>query len=306
MAELQDIKGIGNGVEAKLNESGISTVNELANASVEEIKEAGVRRAEILHERAEKQGVTIKSGTAVEAEQEETRYVSTGMERFDSMLDGGYEGGFIVGISGEHKAGKTQLVLQSLVGAVESTGDDAVYIETEPNRFHTDRVKTLCRDEDSYKDIYKIEAYSPDRSVDNLKLQKNSYDAVRENFDSVSMVAVDSFVANFRLSGRFQGREDLPDRNSVIGEHLQRLQALSNEMDCPVLLTLQIMGNPDMYSGNDIEVWGSRHMDHVLSYVIHMTRGKGEMREAHLRGHPAISDDFVDLKIPEDSPMESL
>lgn len=302
MPKLQDVRGIGNTIEAKLNDAGITSINQLANAELDDLTDENIPNAETILERARKMGAEVKDGARVEREQEDPTFVSTGMQLFDQILGGGLQGGFLVGISGEHKAGKTQLALQTLASAADFTDGNAVYIETEPNRFQISRVKSLCRKEDSYRRIHKVEAYDPDPEVDNLELQHNAYDAVRETFDNLSLVVVDSFVSNFRLSNRFEGRGDLKERSNIISRHLSALQALANDKDCPVVVTLQVYGNPNQYDST-VPVWGGALMHHTLSYLIHMAHNKGELREAQLRGHPAQPDDKVVLKIPPDAPI---
>lgn len=305
MGELQDINGVGNSVEKQLKDIGITTINELANTNLQYLKDNDIRNAKKIFDRAEKQGVQIKTGETVEEEQEQTRFITTGIDDLDTILGGGLQGGFLIGVSGEHKAGKTQLALQCLASAADHTDDPAVYVETEPNRFQIDRIKSLCKNKDSYKNIHKIEAYSPGGEVENLDLQRNSYDAISESFDNLSVVVVDSFVANFRLSGKFQSRADLPERNTIVADHLDGLQALSNEFDCPILMTLQTMGNPDMFSGGNLSVWGPVLMEHAITYLLNMKHGKGELREAQLKGHPAMPDDSVSLEMPENQPIRS-
>jgi RecA/RadA recombinase len=305
MGDLQEINGLGNTAESQLNEIGITTVNELANAPLEKLEEAGIRSAEKIHSRAQKMGISIDSGVEVEEEEENARYISTGLQDMDKMLGGGFRGGFLVGIAGESKVGKTQFALQALASAADYTDGHAVYIETEPGRFSVSRIKDLCRKDDSYKRIHRIQAYEEDDEVDNLKVQRNSYDAIKETFDNVSMVVLDSFVANFRLSGKFTGRADLPARNEEIADHLQGLQSLASEFDCPVLMTLQVMGNPDQYSGGDVNIWGSVLMDHTITYLLFLSHAKGELKEVEMLGNPSLPDDSVMLKIPENDSIET-
>lgn len=303
MSDLQSIKGVGNSLEKQLQELGIESVNDLANTPLDLLTDEDIRGAEKIHERAKRQGVQIKSGETVEQEQSNAQFVSTGIDDLDFILDGGLQGGFLIGVSGEHKAGKTQLALQCLASAADA-GENCVYIETEPNRFQVDRIKTLCEKEGSYKRIHKIEAYSADEETDNLELQKNSYKAIKDSFDEVSLVVVDSFVSNFRLSGRFEGRGDLKERSNIIGNHLNALQSLANTFDIPVLITLQVYGNPQQYSSS-VPVYGGALMHHTLSYILHMAHGKGELRKAQLKGHPSKPDNEVELQIPEDAPIKT-
>lgn len=305
MTDLQDIKGVGNSVEDALQDIGITSTNELANSSLEDLEEADIRNAEKILNRAQKMGIQIKSGMDVEEEQSDCRFISTGLDELDYILGGGLQGGFLIGVSGEHKAGKTQLALQSLASAADTTDGNAVYIETEPNRFQIDRVKTLCENKESYKRIHKIEAYSSSKDADNLKIQENSYDAVRDTFDDVSVVVVDSFVSNFRLSGRFQGRGDLKERSNIIANHLSSLQGLANDLNCPVLITLQVYGNPQQYSSGT-PIWGGSLLMHSITHLLHMEQAKGEIREAHLKGHPSKADADVSIVIPKDEPIKTV
>lgn len=306
MSELQDIDGIGNSTEEKLNKMGIETVNALANASLDELQENSVRKAEKILERARKTGVMVESGETVEKQQNAASYVSTGMQEFDAILGGGLQNGYIIGLSGEPKAGKTQTALQLLASAADFTDGHSVYIETEPNRFQVDRVKSLCRKNDSYKQIHRIQAHSSDKDVNNLELQRNSYDAVMETFDDVSLVVIDSFIANFRLSGQFEDRSDLPERNTIIADHLEAIQRMSNRLECPVILTLQVMGNPDQFSGSSHDIWGPVLMDHTITHFIHVSHAKGDLREAEVKGHPGLPEKSVTMKMPEDAPIESM
>lgn len=306
MTEVSEISGVGNSTAKQLNELDIETVNDLANADLELLESEGIRNAEKIHDRAQRQGILIDSGEEVEEQEENASYVSTGMQSFDEMLGGGFREGCMVGIAGESKVGKTQFALQSLASAADFTDGHAIYIETEPDRFSIGRVKSLCRKDDSYKRIHRVKAYDESDDVDNLQLQRNSYEAIKENFDDVSMVVLDSFVANFRLSGNYTGRSDLPERNAVIADHLQGLQSLAKTFDCPMLMTLQVMGNPDQYSGGDVNIWGSVLMDHTITYLLFLSHAKGELKEVEMLGNPSLPDDSVMMKIPEDAPIEAM
>lgn len=304
MGDLQEINGVGNSIEQQLNEIGIETVNDLANASLETLKEANIRGAERILEKGQNVGVQIKSGETVEEEQNDARFITTGIDDLDFILGGGLQGGFVIGVAGEHKAGKTQLALQCLAAAADETEGESVYIETEPNRFQVDRIKNLSKNPESYKNIHKIEAYSSDPDTDNLQLQRNSYKAVLESFEEVSVVVVDSFVSNFRLSGKFEGRGDLKERSNIIASHLKHLQQVSNHFDCPVLITLQIYGNPKQYD-NSVPIWGGALLQHSITHLLFMSRRNEDIREAQLKGHPARPDSTAELVMPEDEPIQS-
>lgn len=302
-SDLQEIDGIGNTTENKLLEAGINSINDLANSTLSELEAIGVRSPQKILDRARQRGVQIKGGERVAKEEANATLISTGMQELDGILGGGLQGGFLVGVSGESKAGKTQLALQCLSSAADFHGN-AIYIETEPNRFSIERVKQMTVHDDSYKNVYMIEGHADDDDpIDGVDMQYNAYESIRDTFDEVSIIVVDSFIANFRLSGKYQSRADLPERNSDIAKHLKTLQSMSKELDCPILMTLQVQGNPEKYGGN-YSIWGPVLMDHTITHLLHMKHAKGELKEALLKGHPSLPDDSVLLKIPENGRLE--
>ena len=300
--ELREIEGIGNTIEEKLLEADITSINQIAQLSPDYLQEKagiGEARSEKIYHKAKKLGVTMSTLEEVGSEQNDMERVTTGLKQLDEMLGGGLFPGFITGISGEHKSGKTQLIFQLLVEAVKQTGDPAVYIETEPNRFQAERIKEIAEfDESVYNKIYRIKAYSENEDVDSLRIQRTAYKAAKEEFEDVSLVAIDSFVSNFRLSGKYLGRQDLKERGNEIAKHLRMIQSVASEKDCPVLMTLQVMGNPDgnPYSSK-VVTWGGELMHHTITCFIHMKQSKGQLREIQLKGHPAKPDDKMLVKI---------
>lgn len=300
--ELREIDGIGNTNEEKLLGAGIKSITQLARQSPDDLQAIGIgeKRSKAICQQAQKLGVNVSTLGEVAEEQDNLDYISTGIAQLNDAMGGGLEPGFITGVSGEHKAGKTQLIFHLLVSAVEQTGKPAIYIETEPNRFQSQRIREIAAyNEDVYDKIYRIRAYSEDEDVDALKLQRNSYKAVKDEFNEVSLVAVDSFVANFRLSGRYEGRQDLKERGNEIARHLRSIQSIATSKDCPVLMTLQVMGNPEQYASK-IKTWGGSLMHHTITCFIHMKQSKGELREIQLRGHPGKPDKEITVKITSD------
>ena len=137
--------------------------------------------------------------------------------------------------------------------------------------------------DDALRRIHKIEAYDPDSEVDNLRIQRNAYEAVRDNFDDVSLIVVDSFIANFRLSDRVERRDDLPGRNNVVADHLEGLQSLADEFDRPVLMTLQVRGNPERYA-SDTDLWRPVLIQDTITHLLHFQGTDEGLSEAGSNG----------------------
>lgn len=293
--ELTDLTGVGQVTyNDKLKPAGFESVEDVAQVGADVlVDEAGLseKKAKKVHKRAKREAVILQSGEDVQDEYDAKEYVTTGMEKLDELLGGGWEEGFLVTLSGEARSGKTQVAFHSMVSAVEQEDAPAVYIETEPNRYRPERLRSLAEDAETQQDIYRIKAYD-------LEKQKLAYEKVRKSFDEVSLVVVDSFTARFRLAEKFDGRGSLSERSQEMSAHLRHLERLGDDLECPVLLTAQVYGNPSGFGAGDA-VYGGSLMQHTVSCFLRMKSSSGNLKEAQLRGHPGKADDEVYINIGE-------
>lgn len=294
--ELGELKGIGSATEERLNKAGIDAIDDLATAKPEDLTGNGIseRKANTLISRAKRETVIIQSGAEAGEEAQQKTTITTGMDALDEMIGGGFRSGHIIGIPGASSSGKTQLVFKALGAAVAQTGKNAVYIETERGRFDPQRIADISDLDRATVDerVWRAKAYSLDQ-------QREAYAAIRESFDDVSIIAVDSFTARFRLAEQFEGRTTLSDRNSAFVRHLNEIERTVQALECPALLTLQVMGNPQRFGG-DHSTWGGSLVDHTITYTVKMAQAQGSFRKAQLRGHPSQSDDEVLVSIGDD------
>lgn len=294
--ELAELNGVGDATEERIRSAGVESVSQLAETEVTDLTETGLSesKAEKLVSRAKRQTVVLQSAADARAEREKKDHIGTGMDALDDVLGGGWREGHIAGISGESSSGKTQLAFHAIGAAVEQTGDPAVYIETERERFDEGRIAALSGlDRDVVEEkVFRAKAYSLDQ-------QYEAYAAVADAFDTVSLVVVDSFTARFRLAEAFEGRGSLTERNAEMARHLNGVERMVDQLGCPALLTLQIMGNPTAY-GSGEATWGGSLMDHTITYLVKMSHAKGEFRRARLLGHPSEPEDEVLVTVSDD------
>lgn len=291
---LAELSGVGPATVDQFAEAGISDLNDLAQADVEQLTDVGMTEstAQKHIQAASRSTVIVQSGDEVVQEYEERGFITSGVEAFDDYLGGGWAEGFVVGFSGSTGSGKTQLTFQALVAAVESTGKPAVYIETERARYRPPRIEQMTTEEGTQSDIYKIKAYDLDQ-------QLAAYDAVRENFDELSLIAIDSFTAQFRLSDAYEDRSNFAERSNEIARHLKLLGEVAEEMSVPVVLTAQIYGNPDAYGGAE-NTYGGSLFHHYVTYFLRMRDGRGEVKRAEVVNHPGKAVQEFEVRIKED------
>ena len=80
---------------------------------------------------------------------------------------------------------------------------------------------------------------------------------------------------------------------------MEAIEDMATVLDCPVLLTLQHQGNPDMY-GPSSTTWGPMLMDHGLHYLLKMNGGSDDTTKASLSGHAAQPDSSIQIGIRGD------
>ena len=299
MAEdLGDLKGVGSSTVEDFNKMGIESLSDLARASPELASEHDVSmsesRLEGFIEDAASAAVVIQTGEEVVEEYDNRGKVSTGISNLDEKI-GGWDNQALIAVGGSTGSGKTQLAFQALGNAVqESDGTPAIYIETEPDRYRGHRIQQMF-DEETQANVHKVSVAGEEA----LDKQYRAYEAVKEQYDDASMVVVDSFTARFRLATKFDGRKNLGERNQEFSRHLAKLEQMSHDLDCPVLLNCQVYANPTQYGGSSV-IYGSSLMMHMVNYVVMMKGKSGQLTEIRVQNHPENGDFDVLAQINDD------
>jgi len=297
--QLQDIDGIGPSTKDSLEEQDINNIEELANADIEAIVNAGMSssRAKKIKHRAKQNTITIQTGNEVEEEYSNRKTISTGLESLNEYTEGGLSDSEIVASYGPHSSGKTQLAFQLAVSAVKEDGGPVIYIETERERFQPSRIKEISNDEDDILNhIYRIKAYD-------LDTQYNSYQKIADTFDEVSLVIIDSLTSRFRLTNKFDSRSDLSERSNELGKHILKIEDMVDYLNCPCFVTCQIYDSPTQYESGDI-MWGGSVLKHSIIYRLYMKQSTGDTHEITVESHPSTGDNSFHINITDDGISE--
>jgi len=299
MAEsIGDIKGIGQKTEQSLNDNDINTINDLANADIEDITDCGISasRAKDMKYKASQSTIEIQTGVEVEEEYDSRRTISTGIDSLDKYTEDGLSDSEIVAAYGPHSSGKTQLAFQLAVTAVEEDGGPVIYIETERERFQPSRLKEISDSDDVLNNIYRIKAYGLDK-------QYNSYKKIKESFDDVSLVIIDSLTARFRLTNKFNSRSELSERSSELGKHINEVEEMVDYLNCPCFVTCQIYGSPTQYSSGH-QMYGGELLKHSLLFRLYMKQSSGDTHEITVESHPSTGDNSFHVNINDEGIKE--
>lgn len=294
MTDLTKITGVGPSTAKSLQEQGYSTAEDLAEAEPSDI-EVPVGSADEIIGRAKRMSTVSKTGSDLLEEYQNATFASTGVTQLDTVLGGGIEQETICCVYGQSGKGKTQVAFSTMVeNAAEGT---VVYLQTE------DQSKSIS---ERMAKMAEGSGYDPVDILDNIVIyeaysvadQYETYQVAFDNHPDMELFVIDSFQATFRMSGDFDGRENLGDRSEVMGKHLRQLSSLMREYETPILMTGQVYSQPEAYKKP--KLWGGDKMVHFIPYFICMSSGQGELMEAELENHPGMGEESVLLNIDDD------
>ena len=300
--EIGDLDGVGSTTAEKLNKLGFDSLGDLAKGDASVAADSDVSlsedRLQDIIEQASAEAIVIQTGNEVQQEYDERPSVPSGIPSLDEKI-GGFESRSLIAVGGSTGAGKTQLAFQAAGKAVQEFDKPAIYIETEPDRYRGKRVVDMF-DEETQSMVHKVGVAGEDA----LDMQYRAYKAVQEQYDDASIVVVDSFTSRFRLATQFDGRESLGTRNQEFSRHLQALESMAIDLECPVLLCCQVYPSPTQYGTTDV-IYGSSLMMHMVNYVVKMTTSGGQLSNLKVQNHPEYGDFELPVQILEEGLVDA-
>ena len=287
--------GIGKSIAEKLRDSGYSTVEAIAAASIGELKDVGLGETSAIKiVNAAKEavgGMGFESGLDILKKRELVGKLSTNSKELDALLGGGIETQAITELFGKFGSGKTQLGHQLSVnvqlpkkeGGLDGT---AIFIDTE-NTFRPERIQQMASalgldPNETLKNIHVARAYNSDHQM--LLAEKA---AELANEYGTRLVVIDSLTAHFRAE--YVGRGTLAERQQKLNRLLHILQRrLSDPYNIAVVVTNQVMARPDIVFGDPTTPIGGHIVGHTATYRIYLRKGKGDKRIARLIDSPSL------------------
>jgi len=304
--DVEELEGIGRVTGAKLKEKGYYTVRDVAYASVKELAEivGSEERAQQIVEAARKMlGLhSFISALEVYERRKKIRRISTGVRALDELLGGGIETRAVTEVVGEFGSGKTQLchqlaVIVQLPEDRGGLGAKAIYIDTE-NTFRPERIMQIAKargldPDQALNNIFYARAYSADHQ---MVLVEQAKSLIRQH--NVALLVVDSVIAHFRAE--FPGRENLAERQQKLNKHIADLLRLADAYDVAVVVTNQVMAQPDVFFGNPLRPAGGNILAHGATYRLWLRKSKENIRIAKIFDSPYHPEGEVSFRITEE------
>ena len=241
--------------------------------------------------------------TAVEAQsvRADMMSISTGSRELDNLLGGGMETGSITELFGEFRTGKTQLCHTLCVSAqmaLDQGGAEgkAMYIDTE-GTFRPDRLVAIAErfgliPADVLENVVYARAYNSEHQMD-LLTQASALMAESR----FALLVVDSATALFRTD--FTGRGQLAERQQTLAQFLRSLQRLADEFGVAVVMTNQVVSNPDggMFAGDPLKPIGGNIVAHASTTRLKLRKGRGETRICKVFDSPSLPEAEASFEI---------
>jgi DNA repair protein RadB len=223
--------------------------------------------------------------------------VSTGIYPIDKLLDGGLETDIITSFYGPSASGKTNIALISSYN-VARLNKKVIFIDTEGG-FSFERLKQISKEE--FDNVLKnILLYKPMNFLEQKKAILLTYEKVKENFNDIGLIVVDSISMLYRLE---KGDENVNEVNIELAKQLQILSEIARKYNIPVLVTNQVYSL--LEERDKIGIVGGDLIKYWSKCLVELKVYDNGVREAILRKHRYLPEGIsVKFKIVNDGIIE--
>lgn len=304
--ELEDLKGVGEKTAEKLRDAGYDDLMSIATMSagdLGEVADLGENKAQSIITNARKKlDIGFETGKEKHETRKEMKRITTGAEEFDEILGGGVETQAITEFYGEYGSAKTQISHQLSVNVQlpeEEKGLDrgVVYIDTE-DTFIPERIEQMAEangqdPEEVLENIHVARAFNSDHQ---MLLADEAQDICQR--EDIGLIVVDSLTAQFRSD--YVGRGELAKRQQKLNRHMNTLLRLANAHNAAVVVTNQVMANPDQMFGNPTKAIGGHIVAHNSAIRLYLRKSKKDKRIARLVDSPYMPEGEAVFKVKDE------
>ncbi|MFB6294598.1 MAG: DNA repair and recombination protein RadA, partial [Candidatus Nanohaloarchaea archaeon] len=135
--------------------------------------------------------------------------------------------------------------------------------------------------EEVLDNIFVARAFNSDHQI----LLGEKAQEIAEEHD-IGLIVVDSLTGEFRSD--YVGRGQLAERQQKLNKHMKHLKKLSNTYNAAVVVTNQVMSNPDQMFGDPTKAIGGHIAGHNSTFRIYLRKSKKDKRVARLVDSPYL------------------
>ncbi|PSG98611.1 MAG: DNA repair and recombination protein RadA [Nanohaloarchaea archaeon SW_7_43_1] len=304
--DLVELKGVGEKTAEKLEEAGYDDLMSIATMSsgdLGEVADLGDKKSQkIITAARHELDLGFETGKDKYDSRKEMGRIATGCEDLDEIVGGGVETQNITEFYGEYGSAKTQISHQLSVNVQLPEGEGglgkgAVYIDTE-DTFIPTRIEQMAEArgldvEETLDNIHVARAYNSDHQ---MLLADEAQDICQE--EDIGLIIVDSLTAQFRAD--YVGRGELAPRQQKLNRHMNTLLRLANSHNAAVVVTNQVMSNPDQMFGDPTKAIGGHIVAHNSAVRLYLRKGKKDKRVARLVDSPYMPEAEAVFKVADE------
>jgi DNA repair protein RAD51 len=232
---------------------------------------------------------------------QDTILISTGSSDLDNLLGGGIETGSLTELFGEFRTGKTQ-ICHTLCVSVQRPLDQggaegkALYVDTEgtfrPQRLAAIAERFNMNPEEVLDNIVYARAHNSEQ-----QLELMSEAAALMSDTRFGIMVVDSATALYRTD--YQGRSELSERQMHLAQFLRQLTRLAEEFGIAVVITNQVVANPDgmSFAKDASKPIGGNIIAHASTTRLKLKKGRGENRVCVIYDSPTLPESECSFSI---------
>lgn len=308
--ELVELKGVGEKTAEKLEEAGYDDLMSIATMSsgdLGEVADLGEKKSQkIITAARQELDLGFETGKDKYETRKDMGRITTGCGDLDEILGGGVETQNITEFYGEYGSAKTQMSHQLAVNVQleedeGGLGKGAVYIDTE-DTFIPERIEQMAEArgmdvDETLDNIHVARAYNSDHQ---MLLADEAQDICQS--EDIGLIVVDSLTAQFRAD--YVGRGELAPRQQKLNRHMNTLLRLANSHNAAVVVTNQVMSNPDQMFGDPTKAIGGHIVAHNSAVRVYLRKGKKDKRVARLVDSPYMPEAEAVFKVADEGIIE--
>jgi len=288
--KLTDLEGIGPTKAKRLENSGITSPMDFVIRGAKEISRitditvnTSLKLVHDVKDQLSKEGAPILINsikTLRELKKIQNKY-TVGVEEIDRATRDGFETQSLYEIYGPEGAGKTQLTF-SITASVMAKNKSTWFIDCE-GTFSEERLEEICKNRDVKYNEDLIQYNLITDSEDMLYLiNTRALDIITKH--DVKVIVIDGLVGLFRML--YHGRGELADRQDIIEQILIKFRNLAVYNNVCVIITNQVMSNPDPFGAKVVAV-GGHVLGHSVKYIYAISKGMKNNRTFRLIKSPS-------------------
>ncbi len=288
---LKDLPGIGPARATALEEAGLSHPLDIVIRGAQDVHvltDMDIYPATQLVEKTKQslieEGLIPQLGSWKNRAEYEKKKIglSSGCSRLDNMLKGknyqydeetkkakevdgfaGFESQSVYELYGKDGAGKTQMSL-TLTAETINRGYGVLFLDCE-DTFDMGRFLEICQARNIEPDLDLLHLETCLDSYEVMRVINSATKRILEN--NIKLMVIDGAIGRFRNEYK-EGRGDLNPRQNRLKEFVEQIRKIAFWLNIVVVITNQVMGNPDPYSGESMKAVGGFIVGHAPKYII--------------------------------------